>query len=57
MHYENLKLYLKLQSWKKLLRQNKKFIFQQKKTPSPKPMLFAKSQAFDNKTLPDSALM
>ena len=57
MHYENLKLYLKLQSWKKLLRQNKKFIFQQKKTPPPKTMLFAKSQAFDNKTLPDSTLM
>ena len=49
--------FVKLQSWTKLLRQNKKFSFQQKKTPAPKSMLFGKSQAFDNKTLPDSTLM
>ena len=40
-----------------LLKQNKKFIFQQKKSPRLKSMLFEKFQAFDNRTLPDSALM
>ena len=45
-----------LQSWTKLLQQNKKSIFQWKNslTPLPKSMLFAKFYAFCNKTWADS---
>ena len=45
---------IKLEPWTKLLRQNRKSIFEQK---NPLSMLFAKFWAFYNKTWPDSTLI
>ena len=46
----------KLQSWTKLLRQNRKFLSEKNPSP-PKSILFAKFWVFDNKTWPDSTLI
>ena len=50
---------MQLQPWTKLLRQNRKSIFQRKNLspPLPKSMLLAKFQVFDNKTWPDLTLI
>ena len=46
-----------LQSWTKLLRQNRKSIFQWKNPSPPKSMLLTKFEAFGNKTQSDSTLI
>ena len=47
----------KIRSWRKFLRQNRKSVFQRKKSSSPKLIFFVKFQAFDKKCWSDSTLI